>query len=105
MPEMLPTVGKLLRSIALPVPLLAVVLDLWEQTVFVGSSDGQIFQIAVVSQLGSSPVGTTSLAGASLEEQGVHSLTGHTGAVNSLSVTSCGYHLVSGLAISTLPEL
>lgn len=96
---MLLLIGKLLRSIALTVPLLAVALELWEQAVFVGAADGQIFEVPLSVTQHSLSAGSTRLAASSLEEQGIHLLTGHTAAVNSLAMTSGGYHLVSGLAL------
>ena len=86
--------GRLLRSVALPVPLLAVVLELWEQAVFVGAADGKIFEVPLVVKQHSN--GKTLLSGHGHKDLGIHVLAGHTGAVNSLATTSCGYNLVSG---------
>ena len=91
--------GALLRSVALPQPLLCVVIGLWEQAVYVGSQDGRIFEIGLVGQQNGSPAAAAdSLAARSQEEWGVQVLAGHSGAVNSLAMTCNGYNLISGWA-------
>jgi pre-rRNA-processing protein IPI3 len=98
--------GRLIRSISLPTPLHSVFLDPWEHAVYAGAGDGRIFKVSLLgSRLEAGPPpGAPQLSSseAGLAEGGVRCLLGHTQAVNCLSGTTNGYHLVSGSEDSTL---
>ena len=95
--------GALLASASLPVPLLCLVLDAGEHSLFAGGTDGAVYE---VSLLGEPPAGADDgpVAGDSwtwgdgqvLALRAVARMTGHEKPVNALAVSLDGETLVSG---------
>lgn len=83
----------------LPVPLLSVQMGLWEEAVYTGAEDGRVFEIGLLGgQEGDFKKASPHLSSTtSLGDKECRVLLGHTGAVNSLAMTSHGHNLLSGM--------
>lgn len=104
MTQLASVAGHLLRSMALPEALQCVTADPWEHCLYLGASDGRIFEASLVERREGGAAASTS--GDVLAEAGIHTLAGHSRAVTCLATSGSGYHLVSGqnLPPSLMPQ-
>ena len=71
-------------------------MDHWESCVYLGGADGRIFQADLQRRAETDAFVDGSTMPNSLQQQGIHVLSGHARSVSSLACTMDSFHLVSG---------
>jgi hypothetical protein len=95
--------GALLRSVAFPAAITAVVLDHGEHTLYAAAASGHIYEVELVCAGAGSSAGQGTAAAGQQQQQGFVVLEAHRQSISSLAVSLDGEKLVSGGQLAAVP--